>query len=56
LVEGGRAFVMIAEEGWRQTVAGREASCGRCEGGPGTLCAMKLWVGHGINLRDGFDA
>jgi uncharacterized protein YndB with AHSA1/START domain len=49
-----RTLVTIAEEGWRDTDAARQASYGNCEGWTGMLCAMKVWLEHGINLRDGF--
>ena len=53
-LDDGRTLVTIAEEGWRDTEEGQEASYGNCEGWTGMLCAMKLWVEHGINLRHGF--
>lgn len=53
-LDDGRTLVTIAEEGWRETDAGRQASYGNCEGWTGMLCAMKVWLEHGINLRDGF--
>ena|ERR1700759_841705 len=53
-LDDGRTLVTIGEEGWRQTDAGREASYGNCMGWTGMLCAMKVWVEHAINLRDGF--
>ena len=53
-LDDGRTLVTIAEEGWRETEAGQEASYGNCEGWTGMLCAMKLWIEHGINLREGF--
>jgi uncharacterized protein YndB with AHSA1/START domain len=53
-LDDGRTLVTIAEEGWRDTDAGRQASYGNCEGWTGMLCAMKVWLEHSINLRDGF--
>jgi uncharacterized protein YndB with AHSA1/START domain len=53
-LDDGRTLVTIAEEGWRPTEAGQRASYGNCEGWTGALCAMKAWLEHGINLRDGF--
>ena len=53
-LDDGRTLVTIAEEGWRETDAGKAASYSNCEGWTGMLCAMKVWVEHGINLRDGF--
>lgn len=50
----GRTLVTIAEEGWRDTDAGRDASYGNCEGWAGMLAALKVWLEHGIRLRDGF--
>lgn len=52
-LEDGRTLVTIAEEGWRETPAGLDASYGNCQGWTQMLCAMKAWVEHGINLRDG---
>lgn len=49
----GRTLVTIAEEGWRQTPDGLKASYGNCMGWSQMICAMKMWVEHGINLRDG---
>ena len=53
-LDDGRTLVTIAEEGWRDTAAGQEASYGNCEGWTGMLCAMKVWLEHGVNLRDDF--
>jgi uncharacterized protein YndB with AHSA1/START domain len=53
-LDDGRTLVTIAEEGWRETAAARTASFGNCEGWTGMLCALKVWIEHGINLRDGF--
>lgn len=50
----GRTHVRVSEEGWRMDPAGLKASFGNCEGWTGMLCAMKAWLEHGINLRDGF--
>lgn len=49
-----RTLVTIAEEGWRETAKGLEASYGNCQGWAQMLCALKMWVEHGINLRAGF--
>jgi uncharacterized protein YndB with AHSA1/START domain len=53
-LDDGRTLVTIAEEGWRDTEAAQQASYGNCEGWTGMLCAMKVWLEHRINLRDGF--
>lgn len=53
-LEDERTLVRIAEEGWRDTPEGRAASYGNCEGWSHMLCAMKAWLEHGVNLREGF--
>ena len=53
-VDTGRTLVTISEEGWHQTEGGLRGSYGNCEGWTGALCAMKAWLEHGINLREGF--
>jgi uncharacterized protein YndB with AHSA1/START domain len=53
-LEADRTLVTITEEGWRDTPGGLRASYGNCEGWTGMLCAMKAWLEHGFNLRDGF--
>lgn len=55
-LEHGRTLVTIAEQGWRPTDEGRAAAFGNCEGWAGMLLAMKAWIEHGINLRDGLYA
>lgn len=55
-LEDGRTLVTIAEEGWREGDANLQASYGNCEGWSHMLCAMKAWLEHGVNLRDGFYA
>ena len=54
-IEGdpGRTLVEIAEEGWRQTEGGLKASYGNCMGWSQMLAALKAWIEHGINLREG---
>ena len=53
-LEDGRTLVRISEYGWRATAEGLKASYGNCEGWTGMLCAMKVWLEHGIVLRQGF--
>src|SRR4051794_16728266 len=53
-LEDGRTRVSISETGWRDTVAGQKASYGNCEGWTGMLCALKVYLEHNINLREGF--
>jgi len=52
-LEGDRTLVSIAEEGWRKTDAGQKASYNNCMGWSQMLCAMKAYLEHGINLREG---
>lgn len=52
-VEDGRTKASVTEEGWRETEAGLRASYGNCMGWSQMLCALKVWLEHGINLRDG---
>ncbi len=52
-LEDGRTMVEIAEEGWRENQGGLEASYGNCQGWSQMLCALKMWLEHGINLREG---
>ena len=49
-----RTLVTITEETWRATADGAKAAFGNCEGWTGMLAALKAWVEHGINLREGF--
>ncbi|WP_316355821.1 SRPBCC family protein [Devosia sp.] len=53
-LEDGRTLVSIAESGWRDNQAAQKAAFGNCEGWTGMLCALKVYLEHGINLRDGF--
>lgn len=53
-LEDGRTLVTIAEEGWRDTPGAIRASYGNCEGWTQMLCALKAWLEHGVNLREGF--
>ena len=50
---GTRTLVEIREEGWRETQGALEASYGNCQGWSQMLCALKVWLEHGINLREG---
>lgn len=53
-VEGGkRTKVSVRESGWSATPVGLEASYGNCMGWSQMLAALKAWVEHGINLREG---
>ena len=48
-----RTLVEISEEGWHETPSGLQASYGNCMGWSQMLAALKVWVEHGINLREG---
>lgn len=52
-LDDGRTLVSIAEQGWRETETGLKASYGNCQGWTQMLCALKAWLEHGINLREG---
>jgi len=52
-LEGDRTLVTITEAGWHETPAGLKASYGNCMGWSQMLCALKVWIEHGINLREG---
>ena len=52
-LEDGRTLLSIKEEGWRDTPAGRHSSYGNCMGWLHMQCALKAWLEHGINLREG---
>ena len=49
-----RPLVEIKEEGWRENEGALQASYGNCQGWSQMLCALKMWVEHGINLRSDF--
>ncbi len=51
---GARTLVTITERAWRATADGAKSAFGNCEGWTGMLAAMKAWLEHRINLRDGF--
>ena len=50
-LDDGRTLVEIKEEGWRENQKALEASYGNCQGWSQMLCALKVWIEHGINLR-----
>ena len=51
-----RTLVTITESAWHLTPDGAKNAFGNCEGWTGMLGALKAWVEHGINLREGFYA
>ncbi|MCC5994748.1 MAG: SRPBCC family protein [Oceanicaulis sp.] len=52
-LEDGRTLVSISDEGWRQTPEGLRGSYDNCSGWMQMLCALKAWLEHGVNLREG---
>jgi uncharacterized protein YndB with AHSA1/START domain len=52
-IEEGRTKVEVEEAGWHSTGAAVKASYGNCMGWSQMLCALKMWVEHRINLREG---
>lgn len=54
-VDGGsRTEVRVTERAWKPTVAGAAGAFGNCMGWTGMLAAMKVWLEHGVKLRNGF--
>ena len=53
-LEGGATLVRISEGSWRETQQGLDASYGNCMGWTQMLCALKMYVERGINLREFF--
>lgn len=49
-----RTLVTISESSWQASSDGAKAAFGNCEGWTGMLAALKMWLEHGINLREGF--
>ena len=52
-LDDGRTLVAIEEHGWKQTEIGLRASYGNCQGWTQMQCALKAWLEHGLNLREG---
>lgn len=52
--DGSRTLVTITESSWTATATGATSAFGNCQGWTGMLAALKMWVEHGINLREGF--
>lgn len=50
---GARTLVSIHEQGWRETPAALTGSYENCMGWSQMLSAMKAWLEHRINLREG---
>ena len=51
--DDGRTLLQIVEEGWRETAGALRGSYNNCEGWTGMLFALKGWLEHSINLREG---
>lgn len=49
-----RTLVTITESSWTASADGSKAAFGNCMGWTGMLAALKVWIEHGINLREGF--
>lgn len=49
-----RTLVTITESSWQVTAEGATNAFGNCMGWTGMLAALRVWIEHGINLRDGF--
>jgi uncharacterized protein YndB with AHSA1/START domain len=49
-----RTLVTITESSWLPTTEGAKSAFDNCEGWTGMLAALKAWLEHGINLREGF--
>jgi uncharacterized protein YndB with AHSA1/START domain len=52
-LDDGRTLISVTEHGWRETQAGLNGSYGNCMGWTQMICALKAWLEHGINLREG---
>lgn len=51
--DGARTLVTITESSWLATREGAASAFGNCAGWTGMALALKAWVEHGINLREG---
>lgn len=52
-LEDGRTLISVSESGWHETQVGLQGSYGNCMGWTQMICALKAWLEHGINLREG---
>lgn len=52
--DGARTLVTITERAWKLTEGGAQGAFGNCMGWTGMLSALKVWIEHGINLREGY--
>lgn len=54
--DGARTLVTITESSWQVTPGGARNAFGNCQGWTGMLAGLKVWLEHGITLREGFYA
>lgn len=54
--DGARTLVTITEAAWTPTPEGAKNAFGNCEGWTGMLLALRVWIEHGINVREGYYA
>ena len=53
-LEGDATLVRVSEGRWRESQQGLDASYGNCMGWTHMLCALKMYVERGVNLRENF--
>ena len=53
-LDANSTMVRISEGTWRETQEGLDRSYGNCMGWMQMVASMKVYLEHGINLRDGF--
>jgi uncharacterized protein YndB with AHSA1/START domain len=53
-LDDNNTLVSISEGTWPETQKGLDQSYGNCHGWTQMSCALKAWIEHGINLREGF--
>ena len=53
-LDQGSTIVRISEGSWRETQDGLDRSYGNCMGWTQMIACMKVYLEHGINLRDGY--
>lgn len=47
-------LLTITESGWKEDPLGLKSSYGNCHGWTQMSCSLKVFLEHGINLREGF--
>ncbi|KAB1650345.1 SRPBCC domain-containing protein [Pseudoclavibacter endophyticus] len=52
--DGARTLVTISEAAWEVSADGSRNAFDNCMGWTGMFAALKAWLEHGINLREGF--